>query len=116
MHKPTIIYGASDDLVEYEGQVREEFNTDDAVLTVTFAGGGTATVNVKYGNGGTWEITSDSPLVEIRPDAGEDADRRTVTVVGDDGTEHTFTDVTGYSAVAVMTAQVISLTLANDES
>lgn len=80
--KATRIYGASDDLVEFEGAFRGEvgcFGTDDrerGVLVVTSDG---TVLEVKYGKGGRgiWAVTllHGGPLFDrIDPCTDEDAD------------------------------------------
>ncbi|MCW2785207.1 MAG: hypothetical protein JWP74_1724 [Marmoricola sp.] len=69
----TIIYGASDDLIEVEGAFPEEFNhysIEPAVLSID---GGAILLAIDYGRDG-WTITamSGSDRVTIIPARGED--------------------------------------------
>jgi hypothetical protein len=52
------LYGASDDLIEVEGDIREEFGcygaTDDGPLHVAFSDGTLA--SIRYGDEGIWRI------------------------------------------------------------
>ncbi len=73
---PTIIYGASDDLIEVEGDVKGELCSDNSVL---FLSDGTI-LAVKYGKESlaVWEIrlVEKGALFEnIEPCFDEDADR-----------------------------------------
>lgn len=48
-------YGASDDLVEVEGALREEYDGDDVLLLVT-SDTRQSYVHVKYERTGTWSV------------------------------------------------------------
>lgn len=53
-----IIYGASDDLIEIEGDIREEFNwipDDDESRLLAFSDG--TLLSVKYDNHGIWRLS-----------------------------------------------------------
>jgi len=54
---PTVMYGCSDDLVEIDGQVREEFDIGDRGAEVMFSDG--TLVKVQYGLhvSGSWGMT-----------------------------------------------------------
>lgn len=75
------IYGASDDLIEVEGDITEEFNPDEGSGTLAFSDG--TLLEVKYGEGGLWKITrvakgtaQFSLLVEATdPDSSEYSDK-----------------------------------------
>ena len=53
------VYGASDDLIEIEGDISEEFNypynADDKGVLLAFSDGTLA--RIKYDSGGMWRIT-----------------------------------------------------------
>ncbi len=57
MHE-VAIYGASDDLIEVEGDAPgcDEYNAEEATFVVTGANGSATRVEVKYGAGGCWMI------------------------------------------------------------
>lgn len=72
-----IVYGASDDLIEVEGSVGEEFNPTDG--TTSFLGFSNGVVlKVTYDDEGIWRIQprAGHHLVNIDFALGEDADRR----------------------------------------
>lgn len=49
------IYGASDDLIEVEGAIREEFNPrNDEMSYLAFSDG--TVLSAEYGKGGIWHI------------------------------------------------------------
>ena len=48
-------YGASDDLVEVEGALSEEYNDDDVLLLLT-SGSQQSYVRVKFERTGTWSV------------------------------------------------------------
>jgi hypothetical protein len=48
------VYGASDDLIEIEGDIREEFDTYDAENFLTFNDG--TVLHVKYDDPGIWKV------------------------------------------------------------
>lgn len=50
-----LIYGASDDLIEVEGDVMTEFNVDDGVTYLAFSDG--TVLAVSYQDDGTWLIS-----------------------------------------------------------
>lgn len=78
----TKIYGCSDDLIEFEGDVRGEvcsYGTDDAERGVLLVCSDGTRLEVKYGKGGQgiWGITvldRGSLLTEVVPCDDEDAD------------------------------------------
>ena len=52
------VYGASDDLIEVEGDINEEFNPrsdDDGALSYLAFSDGTV-LSVEYGKGGIWRV------------------------------------------------------------
>ena len=53
-----IIYGASDDLIEVEGEIEEEFTYDEEASYLGFSDG--TLLSIKYGDEGIWRI---APLV-----------------------------------------------------
>lgn len=76
-----IIYGASDDLIEVEGVVRDEFYPPydkPAVLTVKVDDATHAMVRVEYDDTGTWRLRTSAPgatFISARGDhAADDAD------------------------------------------
>jgi hypothetical protein len=81
------IYGASDDLIEIEGDIREEFsldNMDDNGDLLAFSDG--TVLRIAYKSSGVWRITKvfeGTATIEINqaPEADEDnySDRATVT-------------------------------------
>ena len=85
------IYGASDDLIEVDGDIREEFNpksddfeTDGDLLA--FSDG--TVLRVKYGAGGVWRITqvAKGSAAFSKVEAPEDDDSNysdRVTLAGD---------------------------------
>jgi hypothetical protein len=64
MTVPVVIYGASDDLIEVEGDVPgcDEYN-DEAATFVLTGDGGQVRVGMRYGRSGCWEATI-APLDE----------------------------------------------------
>lgn len=80
------IYGASDDLIEVEGDVREEFTTmaTDGALVGTSNG---ALLRVRYTDAGTWRIqpVAGAELADIKQCAEDDEDNYSdVATVGGD--------------------------------
>jgi hypothetical protein len=83
MSDTTILYGASDDLVEVDGPfVREEFNppysSDETAMVLAFdrsdADGGSLLARIRYESDGCWRINVLSGgEYGIRPARGEDA-------------------------------------------
>lgn len=78
------VYGASDDLVEIEGDLSEEFNTDS--LTLAFGDG--TVLDVKFDRHGVWRITRSragsatfEKVEAVGPDDDSYSDR--VTLTGD---------------------------------
>lgn len=70
----TVLYGYSDDLIELEGDIREEFNPvgDDGDLIVFSTG---TVLRIEYGTGGVWRITHVAgPTVPIEQCAEDDED------------------------------------------
>jgi len=75
------IYGASDDLIEVEGDITEEFNPSDGVGVLAFSEG--TVLEVRYTDAGLWKITRTakgtarcSNLFEATdPDSGEYSDK-----------------------------------------
>lgn len=65
MTEVTTIYGASDDLIELEGRIREEFGAYEATTRLDFDNG--ASLTVQYDREGIWRIesTCDLPGVTI---------------------------------------------------
>lgn len=79
-----LIYGASDDLVEVEGAIREEFSygDDEAEHDLLAFSDGTL-LSIKYANDGCWRIgrlVAGDADYQHRPAAGADEDHD-----GDDG-------------------------------
>jgi hypothetical protein len=90
----TTIYGASDDLIEVDGAIREEFNPSDGEPSyLAFSNG--VVLKVTYDDEGMWRIQprANAHLVTVDFAIGEDADRR------EDGSS-------GYSDRATMTDPV----------
>jgi len=74
---PTIIYGASDDLIEVDGSIREEFSAYDSdPQYLAFSNG--VVLKIWYDDEGLWRIQprANHGLVTIDLAIGEDADRR----------------------------------------
>lgn len=74
--EPVSVYGSSDDLIEVEGAIREEFEAlgeDDGVLLVFSTG---VVLRVAYSNQGVWRITpvAGSELVSIVQAPEDDED------------------------------------------
>ena len=71
------VYGRSDDLVEVEGDVREEFTAPypEERLFLTFSNG--VALSVEYGGVGEWTVSElyspDDVDVEVHPTGWEDA-------------------------------------------
>lgn len=65
MTATTTVEGYSDDLVEIEGAIREEFDSWDTATLLEFDNG--VKLRVEYGDDGVWRIRSlaDSPHVVI---------------------------------------------------
>lgn len=67
-----VVYGASDDLVEVEGPIREEFNAYDTPVVVEFSNG----VRLQVDYHGRWEITTvdvpDGVSVQIAKSTADD--------------------------------------------
>ena len=85
--KKITVYGAGDDLIEIEGEIREElYARDDASTKLAFSDG--TVLSVEYNKDGLWKI---SRLIEgsskmekfeaTDPDSDEYSDR--VTLTGD---------------------------------
>lgn len=80
------IYGASDDLIEVEGDIDEEFNSmaDDGAL-LAFSNG--ALLRVRYTDTGVWRIqpVAGADLISVAQCAEDDEDNYTdvATVNGD---------------------------------
>lgn len=96
MHEVTI-YGASDDLIEVEGDAPgcDEYNTDHAVFILRGSGevtGGVTRVTVDYGAGGCW-------MIGVAP-VDEDVSMLPMTM-GQQPRTHP--DAPGYSARATFT-------------
>lgn len=71
------IYGASDDLIEVEGDVEEEFNPppDEATGILAFSDG--TVLRVEYTNDGIWRVTplfKGTATISIVQAASEDDD------------------------------------------
>jgi hypothetical protein len=49
------VYGASDDLIEIEGDIREEFQGGDGVVYLGFSEG--TVLSIEYSRNGIWRIT-----------------------------------------------------------
>lgn len=82
------VYGASDDLIEIEGDLNEEFNPDsDDQGTWLIFGDGTV-LDIRYDDFGVWRITrphSGTAEMVKDEDPGNDEDRYSdrVTLTGD---------------------------------
>ena len=50
------IYGASDDLIEVDGDLREEYNADKGTFTLAAPDGAGVRIHVKYESTGTWRV------------------------------------------------------------
>lgn len=86
----TVVYGASDDLIEIEGHLREEFGAYDSdPQYLAFANG--VVLKVTYDNEGIWRI---------QPRAG--ADRVEIVFARGDDEPHDEDGVAGYSDKAVI--------------
>lgn len=92
------VYGASDDLVEVEGDVTEEFYAPypEETLFLTFSNG--VVLVVEYGAGGEWRVTElyspEDVEVTVHGTAWADAPRdysETAVVEGDDPIEWVIT-------------------------
>lgn len=72
----TIVYGASDDLIEIDGAIREEFNPNDEPSYLGFSNG--VVLKVTYDNEGIWRIQprANHHLVTIDFAIGDEAPRR----------------------------------------
>lgn len=80
------ICGASDDLIEIEGDVREEFTTmADAGALVGASNG--ALLRIRYTDSGTWRIqpVAGADLIDVKQCAEDDEDNYSdvATVAGD---------------------------------
>lgn len=76
------IYGASDDLIEIDGDINEEFNVLGKEKSILAFSNGTV-LRMEYGDDGTWQIR---PLVvteefEFHPAVSADDDNYSDTVV-----------------------------------
>lgn len=85
MSHTVIIYGASDDLIEVEGDAPgcDEYNSDAATFVLVGEHGFAARVNVMFAADGTWEIgvgkvDQATPLLPIRLDSADYTVRATV--------------------------------------
>lgn len=78
-HEVTI-YGASDDLIEVEGDVRDEFYVSEEGGTVLVIGPNGEVVKVRCGLGDVWTATPQTVRGQVgieqgpRPDGGEHGD------------------------------------------
>lgn len=78
---PVKIYGASDDLIEVEGDIREEFyavtlnDDDDEGGILAFSNG--VVIRILYTNEGTWRITPVAGSVAIDQCPEDDEDNYT---------------------------------------
>ena len=81
----TILFGASDDLIEVEGSVDEEFNPhdEDEGSLVVFSDG--TVLRIVYSRGGVWRITPvvTGPAFERIEQADEDGDATDRAYLGD---------------------------------
>lgn len=60
----TTVYGCSDDLIELDGAIREEFAAYDCVSRLTFDNG--AVLTVTYGGEGIWRVeTNGHPSASV---------------------------------------------------
>lgn len=76
MNTDLLVYGASDDLIEVEGTIREEFtaNADGERDLLAFSNG--VVLEVRYDDDGCWRITPlrHPDLVSIEPAGDPDSD------------------------------------------
>lgn len=84
-----IIYGASDDLIEIEGNIREEFSSyppeDDETLILAVSDG--TVLRVRYDEDGIWRFTPlviGSSYVDIKYGTDDRAHTDRVTLTGND--------------------------------
>lgn len=97
-HFTVQFYGASDDLIEVEGDAPgcDEYNTEKAVFLVVAENGAKAYVGLRYAMGGVWaaevvQVDEDVPLPSMRVDSEKYSARVTiegvelVARVADDG-------------------------------
>ncbi len=80
---PTKVYGTSDDLIEIEGAIREEFNPhdDDEPSFLAFSDG--TVLSIEYTRSGIWAIhrvQAGSAAYSKTDNLGEDSDQYTDTV------------------------------------
>jgi hypothetical protein len=105
MTTPTIMYGASDDLIEIDGAVRDEFNVHDtSVVVATLDDNTEIHIRFTYGLDGIWRVerlAGREVAVDIRPAVAIDGDPYTLQVDG-----FAFDYVPAYSEVAVIHATV----------
>lgn len=71
-----IVYGASDDLIEIEGSLREEFNANGDDDRNLFAFDNGVVLEVRYDDDGCWRVTPlrRPDLVDIEPAGDPDSD------------------------------------------
>ena len=68
--QPTRVTGASDDLIELEGGIREEFASFDEASLLTFNTG--VQLRIHYTNDGIWRITNLRPHFNVTIIRAED--------------------------------------------
>lgn len=71
----TTVYGASDDLIEVDGQIREEFNVIDEPRYLAFSDG--TVLRIEYTSDGCWAVdqrAKGSCTIEKVHDATDDDD------------------------------------------
>ena len=84
MSAETVVYGASDDLIEIEGQIREEFSPGEPDVVLGFSDG--TVLRIRFTNDGVWRITTlaqgSSSLTIVQAPVDDDdiySDRATLT-------------------------------------
>lgn len=85
--KTITVYGASDDLIELEGDIRDEFSPEDVDATTKLAFSDGTVLSVLYDRDGCWRVnrvaegTAKMEKVEAEGPDGDYTDR--VTLTGD---------------------------------
>lgn len=80
----TIIFGASDDLIEIEGDVYDEVPVNDD-KPVSFSASDGTSGSITYGKGGMWEIAvkkEGDKLLYWEKNKGEDGDHDKLEIAG----------------------------------
>ena len=93
------VYGASDDLIEVEGDLREEFNAYDLEDGAVLAFSDGTVLRAVYDDDGCWRLTR---LAE-----GRGLMRKIEAFdLADEGLKHPGTDVPGYSDLVTLEADI----------